>query len=569
VRTPFPIRSALRWVCLAGMVCAAVCPATKAQRARPPYVPANPNATSEGRFRIAGTVVNASTGEPIQHASVAVLAEEDSRTIAAVESDNEGHFAVDRLAATKYQLTVSKRGYRTAFYDEHDEFNTAIVTGPDQDTGSIVFKLSPGATLRGVVTADGGDAVESARIMLFRKPGAHRPDARITQTDTAITDDTGGYEFSNLAAGDYFVAVSADPWYALHDSPRPSKLQHQAAAAPDEGKRALDVTYPITFFDSTTEEGAATTITLASGGHDEADIDLHAVPALRLTVDTPRKEGGGIARAELRQTVFGTVVAAQSAGFLDAMQTGTTEFGGVAPGHYQLAQGDPPRVADFDAATSQLVDPSLGNLTESVSGTLHAADGIAVPEELSLELEPVDPTHRQDALQAAAVRGAFSFPTVPPGSYVLSVNGGARTVSVDSITVGGHTHAGAAVTVQNGALSLRVKISEGSSRLQGFAKFDKSEGKGAAGVMIVLVPKDLSAYRSLVRRDQSDSDGSFALRDVVPGSYTIVALADAWDLNWSDPAFIARFLPGGVAVTLSDTSGKTQSIAQPVPVQRP
>ncbi len=149
---------------------------------------------------------------------------------------------------------------------------------------------------------------------------------------------------------------------------------------------------------------------------------------------------------------------------------------------------------------------------------------------------------------------------------MLSVNGSARTVSVDSITVGGHTHAGAAVTVQNGALSLVVKISEGSSRLQGFAR---SEGKGAAGVMIVLVPRDLSAYRSLVRRDQSDSDGSFALRDVVPGSYTIVALADAWDLNWSDAKFIARFLPGGVAVTLSDTSGKTQSIAQPVPVQRP
>jgi len=402
--------------------------------------------------------------------------------------------------------------------------------------------------------------------MLFRKPGAHRPDERITQIDTAITDDTGSYEFSNLAAGDYFVAVSADPWYALHDSPRPSKLQRQAAATPDEGKRALDVTYPITFFDSTTEEGAATTITLASGGHDEADINLHAVPALRLTVDTPRKQDGGIARAELRQTVFGTVVAAESAGFLDAMQTGTTEFGGVAPGRYQLAQGDPPRVADFDAATSQLVDPSMGNLTESVSGTIHAADGVAVPEELSLELEPVDPVHRQDSIQASAVRGGFSFATVPPGRYVLTVNGSTRTVSVDSITVGGHTHAGAAVTVQNGALSLVVKISEGSSRLQGFAR---SEGKGAAGVMIVLVPKDLSAYRSLVRRDQSDSDGSFALRDVIPGTYTIVALADAWDLNWSDPAFIARFLPGGVAVTLSDTSGKTQSIAQPVPVQRP
>jgi protocatechuate 3,4-dioxygenase beta subunit len=518
-------------------------------------------------------VVSTATGEPVRHASVAVLAEEDSRTIAAVESDNEGHFAFDRLEPAKYQLTVSKRGYRTAFYDEHDEFNTAIVTGADQDTGSIVFKLSPGATLRGVITADGGDPVENARVMLFRKPGSHRPDERVTQIDTEITDDTGSYEFSNLAAGDYFVAVSADPWYAMHDSPRSPKLQRQAAATADEGKRALDVTYPVTFFDSTTDEAAATTISLASGAHDEADINLHAVPALRLTVETPPKQNGGIARAELRQTVFGTVVSAQSGGFLygNSDQTGTMEFGGVAPGHYQLAQGDPPRVADFDAATSQLVDPAMGTPTESVSGTIRmaqgmAADGMAVPEELSLELEPMDPNRRQDPIQAAAVRGGFTFSTVPPGKYLLSVSGGARAVSVASITVGGRTHAGGAVTVQNGALALVVTISEGGTRLQGFAK---SEGKGAAGAMIVLVPKDLSAYPSLVRRDQSDSDGSFALRDVVPGAYTIIALADAWDLNWSDPAFLARYLPGGVAVTLSDTSGKTQSLAQPVPVQRP
>ena len=32
----------------------------------------------------------------------------------------------------------------------------------------------------------------------------------------------------------------------------------------------------------------------------------------------------------------------------------------------------------------------------------------------------------------------------------------------------------------------------------------------------------------LIRRDQSDSDGSFALRDVVPGQYTVVAIQDGW-----------------------------------------
>ena len=127
-------------------------------------------AVAAGPYRIAGTVVNAITGEPVRRATVAVLSDPDSQTVASVKSDNEGRFALTRLAAAKYQLTASKRGFRTAFYDEHEEFSSAIVTGPDQDTSGLEFKLTPGAVLRGTVTGDGGDAVEGARVMLFRKP---------------------------------------------------------------------------------------------------------------------------------------------------------------------------------------------------------------------------------------------------------------------------------------------------------------------------------------------------------------------------------------------------------------
>ena len=87
---------------------------------------------------------------------------------------NDGRFAIDGLAAAKYQLTASKRGYSTAAYDEHGNYSSAVVTGEGQDTGSLVFKLMPGAVLRGVVTADGGDPVEGAQVMLFEKPAGSR-----------------------------------------------------------------------------------------------------------------------------------------------------------------------------------------------------------------------------------------------------------------------------------------------------------------------------------------------------------------------------------------------------------
>jgi uncharacterized surface anchored protein len=524
--------------------------------------------SADGSFRIAGTVVNAITGEPVRGATVAALAEADSRTVTSAKTGDDGHFSLERLRAAKYQLTASKRGFRTAFYDEHEEFSTAIVTGAGQQTESLIFRMTPGAVLRGVVTADGGDLVESAKVMLFLKPSGHKAADRITQADETTTDDLGAYEFSNLAAGEYLLAVKAEPWYAMHRSANRSKSISIDGVA--EVNTALDVAYPITFFDSATDEASAAGIVLAGGGHDEADINLHAVPALHLAVETPRKPDGSIARAELRQNIFGIQVSAESAGvFLDAAQTGTAEYAGVAPGHYELVQGDPPRIADLDATASQQIDAGLGTLTVVVSGTVRNASGAALPGRLMLSLDSLDGTHPLGGTRAEGNQGRFTFPSVPPGAWELSAAscdaaGQCKPMPVVSITAGGTTRAGGLVTVPDKPLAVHVNVSDGETRVQGFAR---KGGKGVAGVMVVLAPKDLSALKSLARRDQSDSDGSFSLRDVAPGQYTVVAIQDGWDLDWTQPEVIGRYLPRGIAVTVSDKSGKLVPLAGPVPVQ--
>ena len=85
--------------------------------------------------------------------------------------------------------------------------------------------------------------------------------------------------------------------------------------------------------------------------------------------------------------------------------------------------------------------------------------------------------------------------------------------------------------------------------------------------MIVLIPRQRSAYRALVRRDQSDSDGSFNLRDVPAGQYTVVAIADGWKLDWTDSETMARYLTHGISVTVSDQPGGIVTLPDPVPVQ--
>jgi hypothetical protein len=70
--------------------------------------------------------------------------------------------------------------------------------------------------------------------------------------------------------------------------------------------------------------------------------------------------------------------------------------------------------------------------------------------------------------------------------------------------------------------------------------------------MIVLVPSDPVHNQSLFRRDQSDSDGTFTLASVKPGKYTLLAIANGWDLEWMNPAVIKPYLLAGETLEVQE-----------------
>jgi hypothetical protein len=84
--------------------------------------------------------------------------------------------------------------------------------------------------------------------------------------------------------------------------------------------------------------------------------------------------------------------------------------------------------------------------------------------------------------------------------------------------------------------------------------------------MVVLVPKDVEGNRDLFRRDQSDLDGTFSLQDVAPGSYTLVAIENGWDLDWSQPGVIAVYAKHGRAIQITNAPGKPLRVDAPVDV---
>ena len=472
-------------------------------------LPSTSGALAQTSYSIAGRLVNSATGEPVRRATIAVLSEETNHLVSSALTDGEGNFKISGLAAGKYPLTASRRGFRTSYYDEHEGFNTAIVTGPGQDTEHLAFQIPPGAVIYGTVTDEGGDPVQNAQVQLFRSdPSA--PQRNPKRPGSTSTDDTGAYEFSDLPAGQYFVAVGAQPWYALHGRP----------GAEDSGNNNLDVAYPVTFFDSTTDEASASPIEVTAGERAEADISMHAVPALHIKLTGPRQPNGGLF-ASLRQTVFGADFPAQIE--MEGNANGL-EIVGLAPGHYELDASNPPRTMDLNATSSMEIDTSSGTPLQPVDGTVRMADGSA-PGEVNLVLIAPGSGGQSNAITQ---NGKFHFDGVRPGTWSLSafrVGSDFKQLFVSSLKPDGGA-SGTEITVHDRPVTVAVTLTQIETRVQGFAR---KNGKAVPGAMILLAPvgataHDPNAYLALVRRDQSDSDGSFSLRNVAPGRYVVIAL---------------------------------------------
>jgi hypothetical protein len=71
----------------------------------------------------------------------------------------------------------------------------------------------------------------------------------------------------------------------------------------------------------------------------------------------------------------------------------------------------------------------------------------------------------------------------------------------------------------------------------------------------VLMPADPANNHVLFRRDQSNSDGTFNLVNVVPGRYTLVAIENGWDQEWMNPDVLKKFTAQGESVSV-EVKGK-------------
>jgi len=199
----------------------------------------------------------------------------------------------------------------------------------------------------------------------------------------------------------------------------------------------------------------------------------------------------------------------------------------------------------------------------TVKVSVKTAGGEPLPKEANLVLR----NSRRQVVEFMPIEasGEVTFEGVPPGKYAVLVNSAPPPHTIARISSQGVVSEGHDIDVGAGvSMDLSASIVTGVVKVEGFAK---RAGKPMSGVMVALVPRNPAAYPERVRRDQSDMDGSFTFRGVLPGSYTLIAVENAWDFPWMQPGTLEKYVQHGQNITVGELMNGAVELPDPVEVQ--
>lgn len=503
-----------------------------------------------GSYRVAGTIVSKTDGHPLERARVTLRDTKDSRKYEAYITEAGGKFHFENVPAGKYSLTGDKRGYISASYDQHDQYSTAIVTGAGLETENLELKIAPTAVIWGRVLDEAGEPVRHASLALYyddHQEGVHQ----IRRRNGAQSDDLGTYEMTNLVAGTYFLSVTATPWYAVHP-------------ASNSGARSLDVAYPVTYYADVSDSESATPIPVKGGDRLQVDIHLNPVPALRLTFKVSGDSQYGFMFPRLEQPAFdGSAFVEAGGGRM--ISPGVVEVTGVPAGQYNIrlqGKGTNVQMNAVDVTRDgQQIDTTTAEALGKLKVSVEIPGESSPPKRINVGLRGKG--RNLFGYRMLDEKGEAEIDDIPPGQYEFFLWGSPKPYAVAHVRAEGAEVSGQAIVLGAGAsASATLTLIGGSAEVSGIAK---KADKGFAGAMVVLVPRDPENNRSLFRRDQSDLDGTFVLHNVVPGSYSLLAIENGWDLDWSQPAVIAAYVRHGRAIEVRDST-KVLELSEPVAV---
>ena len=202
---------------------------------------------------------------------------------------------------------------------------------------------------------------------------------------------------------------------------------------------------------------------------------------------------------------------------------------------------------DVTSSTTELT-PADEESEVTVAGKVTSVDGKVPSGGIALL-----PAHHGRSYPAMLDKAGEFNVKVPPGDY--EILGQIPQMYLARVTTQDGEVKNRVLTVKAGsAPKLELLASKGFGQVEGVAR---RGDQPASGVMVLLAPDD---NPFLFRRDQSDSDGTFNLGNVVPGHYRLLAVERGWELEWANRDVLHAFLKKSVPVEVRANDKLTRTV---------
>ncbi len=483
-----------------------------------------------------------------------------------VKSDAEGRFSISKLSPGRYHVRIEKPGFVARRASRAVLANGGVLTVSEGDPiKDVTVQLWPAAVIRGKVLDPNGEPVTGAMVMALR-PGRGRHGFGWEIGSNASTDDKGDYRLFGLAPGRYVVMATARGALSGAD-PTVSD------AEPSKDTRTV-----ATYFPGTADYREATPVTLKPG--DEFPINITLTTARTVHVR------GSVTGNTSAMTVVMLVSKEEFAvGGRAQVKDGKFDIAGVAPGSYVLQAITLSEDARNPRVSHRMVEVGPGgldNVAIVIGGQAQVKVSVAVEggkldfKKINLVLLP------DDAFEGAGggftinggegegdhgrihPDGTSTFKNMDPGRYRLMVTANGSGVEdwyTKSIRMGTQDVTDTAIDVAPDAnLALQVVLSAEGATVEGVAVDDKEKPWPSATVY--AVPEaERRQTPDAYGQATADQNGSFKMRGLSPGAYTLFAFEDpqrAEDVR--DPEGLKTLEGAGLKLKVEERSRSTVQV---------
>lgn len=492
------------------------------------------------QFEVRGKVVNSVTGDGVGHALVQMYASSEK----AVFSGDDGGFAFTNVPRGRFQVRARKPG----FFNEQDllrwrpgAFTTTVVPEAEE----AVVKLTPEGIIYGKVTDENEEPIEgvSVQVQAWLVQDGRR---RFQNVASGMSDDQGNFRVAELLPGTYY----------LHFLPRGGRRPRNPAAQQQSEQEG----FGSQFYPGVADAAAAGAIRVKAG----AQVQINQVLGKQRVFEI-----AGLVRGVSPDSGFGLNLM-DSAG--DPVQagarinptTGAFRFQGIAAGSYMLSVMTYPRNGggggqpSLNAYVPIHLNSDVTNLV-LVPGR-GASVGVEVDDERTETNIPEGAPQISINLQSEGLpqfgRGIMypppkqdrnsprQFEGVVPGTYRVEAyaNGPGYVAELRCGSVNLLRHD---LVVPAGGALPPIQVTLRSDGGQIFATAVKAGEPVPAMVVVYSEDRPRQSYGGWYSGSGSMGWGVFA-----PGRYKVVAIENAEDLEFRNPAAMEKYLDHAVDVDL-------------------